>query len=134
MNKLKLEEFCLEREGHVGWSVFGPNHCGTVNHLHGGIIPIKWWSQLVCSGESLDSQGFLIDNMTVERHMKELAAVPSDLSCERLVNFCIESLVDRINREEPTCVIRSIAMWLSPEPYVTKMRSTYLPDKTFSPG
>lgn len=127
---MEIDEFCLERTGHVTWSVFGPNHCGTVNHLHGGTIPIKWWAQLTCSGDSLDGQGFLIDNMEVERHMLDLARTPTDLSCERLVRFAIEKLVDRINYTEPSCVIRHISMSISPEPYVAVIRATYLPAKT----
>lgn len=127
MNVMKLSEFCMERRGYVEWPVFGSNHCGTVQHLKGGSIPIKWWVQMICSSDSLDEQGFLVDNMAAEHLMAELAATPSALSCEKLVCFCLDRLVERINLTEPKCRILELSMSLSPGPYLYVDRAKYVP-------
>ena len=130
LNVLTLLKFCMERTGHVVWPVFGENHCGTVQHLRGGSIPIKWWVQLTCAPQSLDEHGFLVDNMAAEHLMSELAKTATDLSCERLVCFCVERFVERINRTEPGCRIIELSMSLSPEPYLYTDRVTYVAAKT----
>lgn len=127
MNELEMSEWCMERTGRVRWPVFGPSHCGTFDHLDRGGINIEYWVRMECDPASLDASGFLIDNMAIEHLFEELVRTPTDLSCERLVMFCTERLVEYVNRTEPQCKITRIEMRLSPEPYSFKDSAVYVP-------
>jgi hypothetical protein len=119
-----LKQYSLDRQGTVDWQVFGPNHCGTVNHLHGGSIRVRYDVSLKCENQ-LDSQGFLIDNMFVDNLMRELAAVPTDLSCELLVDHIATHLFAAIEKVHGTLLIRSCRISLSPDPFEATITGEY---------
>lgn len=121
---MKCKGYIMERQGLVSWAVFGPSHCGTQNHLHGGYIPIRWRIRLYCEN-SLDANGFLIDNMALLHFMEYTASQATDLSCELLMDKTAQTLQAYIERTEPTLRLRGIRITFSPEPFEAAMTQLY---------
>lgn len=113
---MKLTRYILEKQGNVMQAVFGPNHCGTENHLHGGLIRMRYHIRLFCNAR-LDSHGFLVDNMTISDFMDAFAGVPTDLSCERLILEIARQMEDRARSEDPGLQLRGMSVSVSPEPF-----------------
>lgn len=121
---LRLKNYVMDRHGEVRWKVHGPNHCGTVNHLHGGHIPIRWHIRLCCEN-SLDSQGFLVDNMALKHFIDGEAAVSTDMSCEQLLTNMAHKLQVYLATNEPSLRIDSFSISFCPEPYEAEMIQNY---------
>lgn len=113
---MKLTRYILEKQGNVMQKVFGPNHCGTQNHLHGGEIPLRYHIRLFCNAR-LDSHGFLVDNMTISDFMEAFAGVPTELSCERLTMEIARQMEARAMAEDPGLQLRGMSVSVSPEPF-----------------
>lgn len=109
-----MKRFEITRAGFLQFKVWGPNHCGQVNYLRGGHIPVKYEVCLQATG-ALDEKGFLIDNMFIANFMKAAAAAGTDLSCELLLESLCVSLNDAMKEAEPSLEVLQFTMELSPD-------------------
>lgn len=106
--------FEVVRASRVKLRVWGPNHCGMENHIHGGCIDIRYKITLSATG-ALDEKGFLIDNMFIHEFMLRRADEGSDLSCELLLEDLARSLYKEMCDAEPSLEVAALSISLSPD-------------------
>lgn len=111
---LVAKEFSITRSGTLQFNVWGPNHCGPVNYLHGGTCKVKYRVELTAL-TALDEKGFLIDNMFLSSFMEEAARQGTDLSCELLLESLATRLQSTMQDAEPSLEVTQLVLSLSPD-------------------
>lgn len=107
----------MNRNGEFRIYAYGPNHCGVAND-------IKVTYHMVCECDTrLDKRGFLFDQVCIDNYFQGIKR--TKLSCERLAIRSLKDLRLQIVRENPLCVIRSLQLTLSPEPFKASMTHTW---------
>jgi hypothetical protein len=111
----------MNRGGEFKIWASGENHCGVVNDLN-----IKY--TMICECDTrLDGRGFLFDQINVDNFFKGIGE--STLSCEMLCIDCADQLMALIKKENPGCVVRRMALTLSPQPFLASMTYEWQADK-----
>lgn len=113
-----LSTFTLRRTGAFTQHTHGATHCGTSN-----VLAVRYVLSVTCTVDSLDSRGFLFDQMNVDsffQHAKSTA-----LSCENLTVFYGREIYKLIIRENPSCRIKRFALTLSPAPHAAELTFEY---------
>jgi hypothetical protein len=118
-----MKTLTLNREGHFTIMASGPNHCGS--RPDGSYVTINYHLLVECEA-SLDSRGFLFDQLSVRDYFDSLKT--TSLSCEKLVMRCARDIVRMILGENPDCELRSVHLSLKPEPYEASV-SYFIRDK-----
>lgn len=108
----------MNRKGSFDLYVYGPNHCGVGT----GTIAVQYHARIVCDAK-VDNRGFLFDQVMVASFFNGIKQ--SSLSCEKLVMHCAAGLAKRIVEENPSVVVRSIELTLSPAPHAADMTYTW---------
>lgn len=106
----KHSYFEMSRAGEFAIDTKGNFHCGTESHQ-----PMKYSLVVKCSGGSLDSRGFLFDQVGVQKYFDAKKSV--SISCERWAEESTAALFTAIRRENPGAEVESMALTLSPHPY-----------------
>src|SRR5579864_223379 len=115
----RVSSFTLNRRGTFQMILtFGNNHCGTVPNLK-----VNYSLSVTCTPDSLDSRGFLFDQVEVDRYFQSLRQ--TDLSCEQFCIACGRDLYKQIYRSNPACKIQRFALTLSPFPHQADLTFEY---------
>lgn len=113
-----LAKFTLLRTGTFYVQAIGTNHCGTKDHLK-----ILYRLEVQCNADSLDSRGFLFNQMEVDKWFQDQRI--TKLSCEQYTIFCGREIYKLIRRENKLCHIQVFSLTLSPEPHAAELTFTY---------
>ena len=106
-----ISTFTIKRTGEFTvHTVPGTPHCGTKP-----VLKIQYSFVCRCLGTSLDSRGFLFDQVNVDKYFQSIRAC--DISCERLAMRCTRDLLRMILKENKVANIRHVSLTLSPEPF-----------------
>ncbi len=107
------EVITMRRNGEFRVLATGPSHCGITEDL-----TIRYDMTAEC-GPKLDRRGFLFDQVNVDNYFQSIKRTTR--SCERLTQFCLNSLKEIILRENPDCQIFRLSLTLTPAPYKAAM-------------
>lgn len=109
----------LKRSGKFTLEVRGENHCG----VHKPNVECTYEVRLVCTPNSVDPHGFLVEQLGIHDFFQSLPT--TELSCERLVVWCNRKLREKIQAENPSCVIHKMEVTISPLGNVGQASMTY---------
>lgn len=112
----------MRRTGTFVYQPTGEYHCGTE---HAPNIQARYEVEVECLPH-LDERGFLVDQMTIREFFRGIGVVT--MSCEQLVQWCAQALVDHVREERPGCPVMRCRVRISPEPYEASMESEYRPN------
>lgn len=116
----------LRRSGRFRLRVRGDAHCGVTST---GELQCGYALVVSASAAGLDAQGFLVEQVSVDRFFQELGE--TTLSCELLVIECARDLWRKIRNENPRAEIFGIRLTISPQ---TPAGATGEASMTFSWG
>jgi len=103
----------LNRSGKFDLSVFGDTHCGLADR--DGNVPCTYALTLVCEASGLDKDGFLVEQVGIDRFFNEDLG-PVGVSCELLALNCARELYRKIRRENPHVKIKGLRLTIAPTP------------------
>ena len=90
-------------------------HCGPAESLNNdGTLTINYSVAVECNYNSLDSRGFLFDQLTVDQYFQGVTTC--DVSCEVLAIESLRGLLTAIREENPYCEILHMSISLQPNP------------------
>jgi|SRR5215472_1386837 len=101
--------FTITRSGKNTFRTEGPTHCGTAD-----FITVNWKVQVVCGEGSLDSRGFLFDQMRVVAYFDRLAKSPIKDSCEMFAYKAAKGIFAVVKAENKLCQIDALSVSISP--------------------
>lgn len=107
----------MKRSGEFRIKTFGPNHCGIMEDLG------MHYQLIAKCATILDDRGFLFDQINVDNFFQNVKT--TSLSCELLCIDCAKKLKQMIQKESPECMLHSMDLDLSPEPYKASMTYTW---------
>jgi hypothetical protein len=113
-----MKHLTLQRNGTFHVVATGLNHCGIT-----GDMDVQYALKCVCDTKSLDSRGFLVDQLSIDACLQ--AITTTNLSCEALTIDIARKLYKAILRENPKCMIMVMELTLSPSPFLASMTFTY---------
>lgn len=92
----------------------GTPHCGTKDKLD-----IMYEVECRCTSDSIDTNGFLFDQINIDKYFQTIEAV--SISCERLTLKTARDLLKMVKAENPHCTILQLKVTLSPEPFMASI-------------
>lgn len=113
-----MTEWQLDRTGQFRVRTYGQNHCGTTD-----ILDIKYTLSVITDGDSLDSRGFLFDQMQIQKIVDTKRFVT--VSCELQTREFARYIWTHIKAENPSLKIKHFALTLSPAPYGASITFRY---------
>lgn len=99
----------LERSGMFDLEVEGDQHCGVTDD---GFVECRYDVRIECETDSLDGQGFLVEQLGIHDFFQELP--PTTLSCEKLVVWCAKKLHEKIRDENVNCKVQKMSVTIAP--------------------
>lgn len=111
-------QFKLQRAGEFSVMTRGDNHCGTKPNLK-----VRYEVKCTCGENSLDSRGFLFDQMKIDKFFQEQRV--TELSCEQFCMQVSRKLYKQIKSENGACDILKFEATLSPEPFAASITFEY---------
>lgn len=104
----------LKRSGEFVLRVKGDRHCGVYPEGGPREVPCEYSLTLKCRGDSLDGEGFLVEQIGIHRFFQNLPR--TGLSCEKLCVRCARLIYRKVMRENPNCKVLGITLSISPRP------------------
>lgn len=103
----------LRRSGDFDLRVRGNNHCGVVPPGEPAIVPCTYSLVMRCRANSLDDQGFLVEQLGIHAFFQALPR--TGLSCEKLTVRCARLIYRKVMRANGNCKIISIELTIAPK-------------------